>query len=140
VRSRAREERGQVTVLVLGMALLCFAVAGVAVDGTRAFLFRRTLQNAADSAALAGAAELDRRVYYGSGGRRITLDPGLAGRLATAYFGDRALDAEVAVDTGSAGVAVVARGEVATTWLGLVGIETLPVAVEARAAPLAGGP
>jgi uncharacterized membrane protein len=140
VKSRVCDERGQVTVLVLGMALLCFAVAGVAVDGTRAFLFRRTLQNAADSAALAGAAELDRRVYYGSGGRSITLDPSLAERLATAYFGDRALDARVVVDSGAGGVAVVARGEVTTTWLGLVGIEALPVAVEARAAPLAGGP
>lgn len=67
-------ERGQTTVLVLGMALLAFALSGVAVDGTRAWLYRRTLQNAADGAALAGAAELDRSAYYASGGESVVLD------------------------------------------------------------------
>jgi hypothetical protein len=53
------DERGQIAVLALGLALVVFAIAGLAVDGTRAFLARRSLQNLADAAALAGAGELD---------------------------------------------------------------------------------
>lgn len=134
-----REERGQATVMLLGLALLAFAVAGLAVDGTRAFIHRMSLQNAADAAARAGASEIDAAAYYRSGGRRVTLDPEGATATAVRFLDYRRLgaaDAGVSVENG--GVYVTIRSEVTTSFLGLVGIGSIPVAVESRAEPVAG--
>lgn len=133
-------ERGQTTVLVLGMALLAFAVAGLAVDGTRAWLFRRTLQNAADAAALAGAGELDRFAYYRSGGSEVELEERASERTAVRWLATRPLDALAAVDATADGVVVELRGSVRTTFLSLAGIESIAVGVRADAAPIAGNP
>lgn len=129
-------ERGQTTVLVLGMALLAFAVAGLAVDGTRAWLYRRTLQNAADAAALAGASELDRAVYYASGGDDVVLDEVASERTAIRWLTSRATDARATVDSTADRVTVELRGTVATTFLSLAGIDDIDVAVRADAAPV----
>ena len=133
-------ERGQTTVLVLGMALLAFAVAGLAVDGTRAWLYRRTLQNAADAAALAGAAELDRAAYYSSGGEELTLDEDASETVATRWLSERVVDARAAVDASPERVVVEMRGAVPTTFLSLAGIRSIEVAVRADAAPVPGNP
>lgn len=129
-------ESGQVTVLAVGLAVVTFAVAGLAVDGTRAFLLRRTLQNAADAAALAGAAEVDTGAYYSSGGQRIVLDRERARREALAWLARRGVRAAASVVVGESDVAVVLRGEAAVTLLALVGVEGIPVATQARAEPL----
>lgn len=129
-------ERGQTTVLVLGMALLALAVAGVAVDGTRAWLYRRTLQNAADAAALAGASELDRAAYYGSGGDRVVLDETTSERAASAWLTRRAIDARAAIESTTDRVTVEMKGVVPTTFLSLAGIDGIDVAVRADAAPI----
>ena len=135
---RWRNERGSLSVLVIGLALVTMAVMGVAVDGTRAFLFRRTLQNHADAIALAAAAELDTGAYYSSGGREVRLDRTGAGRVATDLMALRDLPAGVSLDVSQNAVGVTVRGTVPTTFLGLVGIEELPVAASAEAAPVAG--
>lgn len=133
-------EAGQVTVLVLGLAVVAFAVAGVAIDGTRAFLFRRTLQNSADAAALAGAGEVDRTAYYGSGGERILLDARAARAKAVEWLARRGLDVRAGIDADPSGVRVVLRGRLATTFLRLIGVGSVPVAAEARAEPASGAP
>lgn len=133
-------ERGQTTVLVLGMALLAFAVAGLAVDGTRAWLYRRTLQNAADAAALAGAAELDRAAYYSSGGEELILDEDASETVATRWLSERVVDARAVVDASPERVRVEMRGAVPTTFLSLAGIRSIEVAVRADAAPVPGNP
>jgi uncharacterized membrane protein len=132
-------ERGQTTVLVLGMALLALAVAGLAVDGTRAWLYRRSLQNAADAAALAGASELDRDLYYSSGGAAVALDAD-ADDVATRWLARKPLTARAAVGATRDSVVVELRGEVATTFLSLVGVDAIEVAVRVGAAPIAGTP
>lgn len=129
-------ESGQVMVLVVGLAMVTFAVAGLAVDGTRAFLLRRTLQNAADAAALAGAAEVDTGAYYSSGGRSIVLDRERARREVLGWLARRGVRAAASVVVGESDVAVVLRGEAAVTFLALVGVEGIPVATQARAEPL----
>lgn len=133
-------ERGQTTVLVLGMALLAFALAGLAVDGTRAWLYRRTLQNAADAAALAGAAELDRAAYYESGGHELVLDEAASEETAIRWSTSRVAGARAAVDSSPDRVTVEMRGTVPTTFLALAGIEDIDVAVRADAAPIPGTP
>ena len=132
------DDRGQVAVLVLGLALLAFAVAGIAIDGTRAFLMRRTLQNAADASALAAASELDDQSYYASGGRLVQLDPEAAERIAASYLARRGLRVVPAIEADDERVAVVLRTEIDTMFLRLIGIDSLPVAARADARPIAG--
>jgi uncharacterized membrane protein len=126
--------------MVIGMAILCFAVGGLAVDGTRAFLLRRSLQTAADAASLAGAGQLDRNLYYSSGGRRIVLDRSAAQRVAVSYVGRKGLDARAAVTASGHEVHVILRASMPTSWLGLVGIRWIPVAAESRSRPESGVP
>lgn len=66
--------------------MLVFATSGLAIDGTRAFLYRRTLQSAADAAALAGAGELDATRYYASKGRAVRIDPRAAEEVARRWL------------------------------------------------------
>jgi hypothetical protein len=135
-----RTESGQTTILVLGFALICFAIAGVAIDGTRAWLYRRTLQNAADASVLAGAAELDRDSYYTSAGDTVELDEGAARAAAGTWLGKRGLEVDASIAAASDGLRVELRGSVDTTFLRLIGVSELPVAAVARAEPVAGAP
>lgn len=133
-------EAGQTTVLVLGFALICFAIAGLAVDGTRAWLYRRTLQNAADASVLAGAAELNRDVYYESAGDIVELDVRAAQGTAADWLAKRGLPLDTAIHADPSGIRVEVRGAIDTTFLGIVGVRELPVAAVARAEPVAGAP
>lgn len=134
-----RSEDGQVSLFVLGMTLVVLAVAGLAVDGTRAFLLRRTLQNAADSAALAGANALDENAYYASAGKDVSLDAGAARATAARWLARRGISASF-VRADRSRTVVVVRGAVETTFLRLIGVRRVPVAVESVAAPVAGSP
>lgn len=131
-----RDESGQVALLVLGLALVAFAIGGVAVDGTRAFLLRRTMQNAADAAAVAAAGELHVSRYYASGGDDIGIDASSARRTALEWLGKRGVKARYGIAVQDDGVHIVLREELPTTFLGLVGVRSIPVAVEAAAAPV----
>lgn len=132
-------ELGQASVLALGLALVTFAIAGLAVDGTRAFLYRRTLQNAADAAALAAAGEIDRARLYAGGGNLAPIDPIAARARAREWLALRGIAARAQIDAGPGGVRIVLAGSVATTFLGLVGVGSLPVAVESAAEPVEQG-
>ena len=132
-----RGEGGQVTVMALGLALVAFAVAGVAVDGTRAFIARRTLQTSADASALAAASELDRAALYSSEGRAIHLAPAAARRVALEWLKRRGLPSEASIAAGRDVVTVTLRYRLPTTILGVVGVSSIPVAVRSQARPVA---
>src|SRR5512133_1861942 len=53
-------ERGQALILIAFGAIALFAIAGLAIDGTAKYADRRHAQNAADTAALAGALQLSK--------------------------------------------------------------------------------
>jgi hypothetical protein len=99
---------------------------------------RRTLQNAADSASLAGAGAIDGDAYYGSGGETLELSPDDAARTARRYLALRGVDARVSLEVEADDVSIVLRGESGTLFLGLVGISEVPVAVESNASAIAG--
>ncbi|MFN2488814.1 MAG: pilus assembly protein TadG-related protein [Actinomycetota bacterium] len=126
------------TIMALGLALVAFAVSGVAVDGTRAFLARRTLQNAADASALAGASELDRELYYASSGTTVALDPDAARRVALEWLARCGVGTRASVLADTSVVRVALHDEVATSFLGLMGIQMIPVTADASAEPLGG--
>lgn len=129
------DERGQTTVMALGLAIVLFAVTGVAIDGTRAFLHRRTLQSAADAAVLGSVVTFDTAALYERGG--IAIDAQGARSQVLRSIRERGLaravaDISVSVDE----VVLVLRDRVPTSFLSLVGVRSIPVAVEAAAEPL----
>ena len=130
-----RNEDGYVTVLAIGLTLVVFAVVGLAVDGTRAFIARRSLQNLADGIAVSSAGELNTHMYYRSGGESVVVDPDRAETAAAQMIRNRGLDATVRFVANEQGVEVSLVSEARTSWLRLVGIESIPVSATARAEP-----
>jgi Flp pilus assembly protein TadG len=138
---RVHDDHGTVTLWLLGLCLLLFALGGISVDLWRAFSARRSLSNAADAAALAGASAIDEDAYRIAG--VVQLDPALAEARARASA-LRQLDAAarrgVDVHADRDAVTVVVRGELGFTLLGVVDPGgDLAVEVTATATPRRAG-
>lgn len=72
---RSRDERGQITLMIIGFALILLMAIGVTVDASAAYLARQSLATLADGAALAGADQLQGGAAYGGGlGERVPID------------------------------------------------------------------
>jgi Flp pilus assembly protein TadG len=67
VREPRRDQRGQVTVMIIGFALILLMAVGVTVDASAAYLARQSLATLADGAALAGADQLQGGAAYEGG-------------------------------------------------------------------------
>ncbi len=132
------EDAGQAIVWVAVMLPLFLAIVGLTIDGGIVFSARRELQNVADSAARAGAMQIDQRVYRESAGQQVVLDTGAAQDVALSYVaGQRgALSAGVSVEPR--GVIVQVERDVPTSFLRLVGIQSAHVTATAPAQARAG--
>lgn len=87
--SSRRDERGTVTLLIVGFAVVLLMGIGVVVDASAAYLQRQGLDTVADGAALAGADAGSRNLgaLYGEGiGSRVRLEQAEA--AARAAVGD----------------------------------------------------
>lgn len=105
-RGPVRPEDGQVTVLIIGFALVLLAAVGVTVDASAAYLQRESLATLADGAALAGADQLQGGAAYGGGlGERVPIDPQTARASVDAHL--RAVGAHASHPGLSAQVEVV---------------------------------
>lgn len=135
---RHADERGQVMLLVVGLCLVSFAVAGLAVDGARLFLMRRSLQNAVDAAALAAAGEIDVKALYAAQGGAMRLDPQAARARAFAVLQQRGVAGRVEIAVDRNVVVTRLQTHLDASFLRLVGVEQLRVAAEAAAEPVAG--
>ncbi|HUP70363.1 MAG TPA: pilus assembly protein TadG-related protein [Acidimicrobiales bacterium] len=132
------EERGSITLWVLGLCMLMLFVGGISLDLWRAFSERRALAGAVDAAAVAGSSGIDAAHYRET--NELLLDPGLAEELATenlaAQPDTRSLvGADIAATSGE--VVVRATGRVSFTLLRLFMPDAAPftVTVEATADP-----
>ena len=135
---RGRDERGAVTLWVLGLIFPMLLLGGLSLDLWRGFSERRSLASIADSAAVAGADALDTNRVYSSG--EIRLDPRLAEDLARANLAsqldDRSLDGWDVVATEDS-VTVRLTGTVDLTLLGLFYDQPWSIVVTATARPRA---
>lgn len=131
-------ERGQALVLVLGVLLVCVAVAGVAVDMMRATLLRRSLQSVADSAVTLGASQLDTTSYYSTGGVHGGLhrERGASAAREVLERGPHVDSMQVSVT--SSAVRALVSGRVETSFLRLIGVRRLTVTARAAAEPVFG--
>lgn len=138
-RSR-RAERGQASVLLVGMVLMGLAFTGLAVDGTRLFTARRDLSALADAAALAAASEIDVEAYRASGGREVRLDPAAARTVVADILADSGLPTgtRVRVDVTADRVDVGLERPVGLTFLAVVGLGSQTIGASAHASPNVG--
>jgi len=137
---RVRGARGTVTLWLLGLCLMLFALGGISLDLWRGFSDRRSLAATADAAALAGASAIDETRYRASGA--VVLVPALAESRARAHIAqqlDRASLRDVSVHADDEAVTVVVYGEVGFTLLGLLRPGGFAVRVTATATPRRSG-
>ena len=135
-----RNDKGQLLPLALGLLIVVLAVVGLATDMTRLFLARRSLQSVADAASMHAATRLDESALYASSGAEVTVIPGRARDAALRVIALRGLRAEPSVSVRGSRVTVSLRGSIGTTFLRLLGIEKLPVAVTSTGIPVEGAP
>ena len=130
------DERGSASVAVALLLLGLVAVSGLVADGGAVLAERRSLQNLADSAAAAGAMQLDVASYRASGGA-VSLDAPRA-RRAAALTLQAAPGVAYGVRATRDAVAVRAERSVGLAFLGVVGVGSLTVSASASAEPRAG--
>ena len=137
---RTRGSRGTITLWLLGLCLMLFALGGISLDLWRGFSERRSLAATADAAALAGASAIDEAQYRSSG--VVVLIPALAESRARAHIA-RQLDRDalrtVSVHADGEAVTVVVHGVVGFTLLGLLQPGAFDVKVTATAMPRQSG-
>lgn len=124
--------RGQVMVWVAVMLPLFLSIVGLAADGGLVFAARRELQNVADSAARAGAQQIDVRAYRESRGRSVVLDEAAA-RRAAAEYARQGADLNARVDVEPQRVRVQVSRDTPISFMRLVGIETVRITASANA-------
>jgi Flp pilus assembly protein TadG len=135
----ARGERGTITLWILGLCLMLFALGGISLDLWRAFSDRRSLASAADAAAVAGGTALDVDAYRHDG--VVQLDPALAKARAEASLrdqGDTSALTNVSVDADTQTVRVTVYGATHFSLLQLLpGAHDFSITVHASARPQA---
>jgi Flp pilus assembly protein TadG len=120
-------ESGQAIVWVAVMLPLFLSAIGLSIDGGVVFAARRELQNAADGAARAAAAQVDLRIYRETGGRSVVLDVPRARQAAVGYLAGRSSDVTAAVDAQPRRVVVQVSRETPTAFLRIVGLSTVHI-------------
>jgi hypothetical protein len=87
--SDPRGQRGQTSLLIIGLAVVVMLLVAVVVDASAAYLRRTGLDSLADGAALAAADGVQgRQVYEGGLGERADIDPVVARRYVAEYLRD----------------------------------------------------
>lgn len=82
-----RGERGHITLLVIGFAVILISLAAVVVDASQVVLLRRTLSSVADGAALAAAQSLAEEAFYtGQAADVLPVDPTSAHNVVVDYL------------------------------------------------------
>lgn len=135
----ARDERGTITLWILGLCLMLFLLGGISLDLWRAFSDRRSLASAADAAAVAGGTALDVDAYRHDGVVRLL--PALAKTRAEASLRDQ-LDTSALADVGviadTQTVTVTVHGTTHFSLLQLLpGAHDFSITVHASARPQA---
>jgi Flp pilus assembly protein TadG len=130
------DQRGTITLWMLGLCLMLFLLGGISLDLWRSFSERRALAATADAAALAGASAIDEDRYRQFGD--VVLVPHEAEARARASIAEQ-LDRDalrgVEIRVASDSVTVTARGRVELSLLNLLDTADVEVVVTATATP-----
>lgn len=126
-------ESGQAIVWAAVMLPLFFAIIGLAIDGGVVFSARRELQSVADSAARAGAMQVDQQAYRASAGANVVLDEGAARQVAAEYVASQGLGMSAVISAEPRRVVVQVSHDMPTSFLRLVGVGTVRISATAPA-------
>ncbi|GAA1615114.1 hypothetical protein GCM10009789_81490 [Kribbella sancticallisti] len=86
MKGRGKDERGQMTVLIIGFTAVILLMIVVVTDISKVFLVRRDLDATADGAVLAAANGLAAIYAQPGAGENAQLDPDQARRLTAEYL------------------------------------------------------
>ncbi len=126
-RLARHSESGQAIVWVVVMLPLFLSAIGLSIDGGVVFAARRELQNVADGAARAAAAQIDLRTYRESAGNTVVLDAPRARQAAVGYLAEQGTGVTGAVDAQPRRVVVQVSRDTPTAFLRIVGISTVHI-------------
>ncbi|WP_116199099.1 pilus assembly protein TadG-related protein [Amycolatopsis circi] len=118
-----RDERGSISVLILGLSLALIIAVGLAVDGSRKALAASRATAVAEEAARAGGQALDPHAL--ADGRTAHVDPGQAAVEAKRYLAAAGISGTVQVQDNR--IAVDTTETLRTVFLGVIGIPALTV-------------
>lgn len=132
-RARLSGDDGQITVAYLILLPALLVLAGLVVDGGAALDLHTRALDVAESAARAGAQQLDLTALRA--GRTVTprLDPDTAAATAERYVRSAGLTGTAQADTTQVHVEVTASGR--TRLLGVIGINSFHAHAAASAQP-----
>lgn len=128
------EERGSVTIWMLGLSLVLLAFGGLVLDFWRGLALQRELAAVADSAAIAAASGIDEELYRYSG--ELALEPHRARALGYASIDFQTVelsDASVVVDSSGTLVTVNVGSTLELGLLSLLVDDDEPIVVRAEA-------
>jgi uncharacterized membrane protein len=132
-RLRTGLERAAVLPWAAVMMPLFLMAVGLVVDGGAAFDARRELQNTADTAARAGAMQIDQQVYRASNGTTVVLNQLSARDTAAQYVASQGADLNAVISSDDQHVLVSVSRDVTTNFLRLAGIDTVHISANAPA-------
>jgi uncharacterized membrane protein len=128
----SQDDRGSVTIWVLGLSMLLLVFGGLALDYWRALAMQRELAAVADSAAVAAASGIDEAFYRETGD--VVLEPIRSRGLAEAAIDWQGVDVlAIDVAVAPASVTVALTGEVELGLLGVFVDQSEPLTVRATA-------
>ena len=131
------DERGSVSIFVIGIVVVLMAVAGLVVDGGRAVNARAQIMDDAEQSARAGANQIDDAAMRS--GEPIVLDQDAAAQAAADYLAARGYDpSRVAASADATSISVSVTDTVPTALLSLVFIKSFEVEGTAVAHPAVG--
>ena len=133
VRLRHWLERAVVAAWVAVMMPFFLTAVGLTLDGGLAFDARRELQNTADTAARAGAMQVDQQVYRDSNGATVVLDQASARATAAQYVASQGPDVQAVISSDDQHVLVSVSRDVPTNFLRIAGIDKVHIAATAPA-------
>lgn len=131
-------ERGSITLWMVGLVMVVFAVGGIAIDLWRGLAVHRQVAAVADAAAVAAGSAVDEEAWRTDGALR--LDPArVAERVEEAVAAQPAgvvdgYSVETAADGSAATISVSATVDL--TLLGLLVDDRLAIGAEATASPV----
>ncbi|WP_205752356.1 pilus assembly protein TadG-related protein [Cryptosporangium phraense] len=128
-------ESGQATAFLAVLVVALLLLAGLVLDGGTALAARTRALDAAQSAARAGAQQLDLPLYRATG--QVRLDPYRAERAAQNFLAAAGIPGQVTTTTGA--VTVTTRTDRPTQLLQLVGVDSLHATGTATAIPTTPG-
>ncbi|MEO9151749.1 MAG: Tad domain-containing protein [Lapillicoccus sp.] len=134
---RGRRDHGAMSVFVIGLSLVLFGVAGLAIDGGRVINARDRAYDVAEQAARAGANQIDVPELRRSG--RVVLLQGDAAGAASNYVRQNSgFTLDGGITTTATTVTVPLKAKLQTTLLSLLNINDLDIEATATASAVTG--